>query len=390
MSNFTIRRFACLVVPFLALVGAEAGEPAGVKLQRVPQGGIQPQVVVDARGIVHLIYFRGEARGGDGYYVRSTNSGASFSKPIRVNSQPGSVIAVGSIRGAHLAIGKNGRAHVAWMGSGEARPRGPSGEAPMLYARLNDEGNAFEPQRNVIRSAFGLDGGGSVSADAEGNVYVAWHAPGGPGIKGEGNRRVWVAHSQDEGKTFAAEKPVSAEDTGVCGCCGMRAFADQKGILFLLYRSANKEVHRDTYLLTSTPESDRFRSTRLHTWNVGICPMSSFALAQGNKGILAGWETDGQVYYTRIDPASGKHSEPVAAPGPGKRRKHPVLASNARGETILAWTEGTGWNRGGAVAWQVFDREGKPTAERGRRPGVPVWSLVAVFARPDGGFTVLY
>src|SRR5438045_3785239 len=74
------------------------------------------------------------------------------------------------------------------------------------YAGLDDEGTAFEPQRNVIQAANGLDGGGSVAADDSGNVYVAWHAPE-PGGKGEDNRRVWVARSTDEGKTFAREKP---------------------------------------------------------------------------------------------------------------------------------------------------------------------------------------
>jgi hypothetical protein len=80
----------------------------------------------------------------------------------------------------------------------------------------------------------------------------------------------------------------------------------------------------------------------------------------------------------------------VAAPGAGKGRKHPAVAVNARGETILAWTEGMGWNRGGSVAWQVYDKEGKPAAERGHAAGVPVWSLVAVFVRPDGRFAVVY
>ena len=71
---------------------------------------------------------------------------------------------------------KNGRPHVAWMGSKLAEPRAPGKEAPMLYTRLNDDGTAFEPQRNVIQHAVGLDGGGSVAADAAGNVHVAWHA----------------------------------------------------------------------------------------------------------------------------------------------------------------------------------------------------------------------
>ena len=44
---------------------------------------------------------------------------------------------------------------------------------------LSDEGSAFEPQRNVMQFAEGLDGGGSVAADVQGNVYVAWHGDAG-------------------------------------------------------------------------------------------------------------------------------------------------------------------------------------------------------------------
>jgi hypothetical protein len=80
----------------------------------------------------------------------------------------------------------------------------------------------------------------------------------------------------------------------------------------------------------------------------------------------------------------------VAAPGEARGRKHPAVAGNDRGESILVWTEGMGWERGGSLAWQVFDRNGRPTAAKGRAVGVPTWSLVAVFARPDGGFTILY
>jgi hypothetical protein len=85
-----------------------------------------------------------------------------------------------------------------------------------------------------------------------------------------------------------------------------------------------------------------------------------------------------------------KRLVPIAAPGEGKRRKYPVMAENVRGETILVWTEGMGWEKGGSVAWQVFDKDGKPTSEKGQKSGVPTWSLVAVFARPNGGFTILY
>jgi hypothetical protein len=90
---------------------------------------------------------------------------------------------------------------------------------PMLYARLNDAGTGFEPERNVVGSAWGLDGGGSLAADGEGNVYVFWHAPI-PGKKGEDNRRVWVAVSTDDGKSFAQEAIAYTPPVGACGCCG--------------------------------------------------------------------------------------------------------------------------------------------------------------------------
>jgi hypothetical protein len=375
-----------VLVAGIGAINATNHDRAKVRLLRVPGKGIQPQVEVDGKGVVHLIYFHGDPGAGDIFYVRSKD-GATFSRPLRVNSKPGSAIAIGNIRGAHLALGKNGRVHVAWNGSGKGEPK--DSPWPMLYTRLNDAGTAFEPQRNVIRSAFGLDGGGSVAADPAGNVYVAWHAPE-PDARGEANRRVWIAVSTDEGKTFAREKPAFMKPTGACGCCGMRAFADHNGNVYVLYRSAIKQIHRDMYLLTSTDHGGRFRGDELHPWEVEGCPMSSAAFAEGKAGVLAAWETRGQVYYTRIDPRTGNHSAPISAPGQSERRKHPVVAADGKGETILVWTEGMGWNRGGSLVWQVFDKAGKPCRHKGQADGVPTWSLVAVFPRADGGFTIIY
>src|SRR5712671_1255240 len=152
-----------------------------IQLNRVPDGALQPQVAVDERGVLHLIYFSDDPSKGDLFYVRSTDGEAAFSAALKVNTQSGSAIATGTIRGAQLALGKGGRVHVAWNGSGQAEPAGPlnpdSGKhgAPMLYTRLNDAGTTFEPQRNLMLHSFGLDGGGSIAADRAGNVYVVWH-----------------------------------------------------------------------------------------------------------------------------------------------------------------------------------------------------------------------
>ena len=81
-----------------------------------------------------------------------------------------------------------------------------------------------------------------------------------------------------------------------------------------------------------------------------------------------------------------------AVPGEGRGgRRHPAVAAAADGRFCVAWAEGTGWNKGGAVAWQVFGPDGTPVAgEAGRADGVPAWGVPAVVVAPDGTFRVLY
>jgi hypothetical protein len=370
-------------------LGGEADPSRKITLVRVPDAGIQPQVAVDARGVVHMIYYRGDSTHGDLYYVRSHNGGTTFSAPVRVNSEPGSAISAGNIRGAHIALGRNGRVHVAWNGSHTRTPGVAYGKEPMLYTRLNAAGTAFEPQRNLIQLAYGLDGGGAVAADDSGDVYVLWHGLA-PGTEGEGSRRVWIARSSDDGLTFSREKPAWDRPTGACGCCGLNAFADRQGTLYVLYRSAAEVVNRDMYLLVSRDKGKTFQGTDISKWNVGYCVMSSESFSEGPGSVVGAWETEKQAYFGRIDPVTGAMSPPVAAPGAAGNRKYPAVAANRQGEMIFVWTEGMGWNKGGSLAWQVYDKSGKPAPGSGRADGVPVWSLVAAFARPDGGFTIVY
>ncbi len=365
----------CWVLLLLAAGGAW-GQARTVELIQLPAGGLQPQAVLGEEGTLHLLFLKGEPAGGDLFYQRRAPGERAFAAPVQVNSQPGSAIAIGTIRGGHLALGR--RVHVAWMGAGKG------GE--FFYSRADEQGASFEPQRNLIHTAYGLDGGGSLAADQQGRVYAAWHA----GTEGEESRRVWVARSSDEGQTFSSEERADPGETGVCGCCGMRAGVDRQGALYLLYRAATAGVHRDMHLLISGDGGERFADFPVHPWELRACPMSSASLSPVEPGMLLAWETDGQIYYARAD-RSGLRSAPIPAPGAGKGRKHPAVVGNRQGEVLLVWDEGTGWNQGGALAWQGYDPQGMPTAAQGRVPaGVPVWSHPAAIAYPDGRFAVVY
>jgi hypothetical protein len=389
MNLTTIGRALLLSVWALIASCANAAENSSrVQLIRTPDGGLQPQATVDPRGVLHLVYFKGEAKAGDLFYVRQSPGREDFSIPLRVNSMAASAIAVGTIRGAQLAVAPDGRVHVAWNGT-KAIEGSPHTGAPMWYARLNDAGTAFEPQRDLMQFTGGLDGGGAVAVDGNSNVYVFWHGATPDNTRGEEGRGVFMTHSTDGGKTFTRETKVNPRDTGACACCGMRALADGEGNLFTLYRAAGAKVNRDETLLLSRDRGRSFEVVSDHRWKAASCPMSSAALITTRSGTVAAWETAEQVYFLSLDPKTQVPSRPIAAPGVG-RRKHPVVASNPKGELLLAWTEGTGWQRGGSVAWQVFDTNGNPQAEKGRAPGVPVWGLAAAIAKPDGNFVIFY
>jgi len=122
----------------------------------------------------------------------------------------------------------------------------------------------------------------------------------------------------------------------------------------------------------------------VHPWPIAACPMSSATIISESKATRAAWETEGTIYTDRI----GEKPNPRAV-SRGKAR-HPALAANAKGETLVSWSVGTGWQRGGELAWVLLDAAGKPTGRRGTAPDVPVWSHTAAFALPGGDFVILH
>jgi hypothetical protein len=197
-----------------------------------------------------------------------------------------------------------------------------------------------------------------------------------------------VARSTDDGATFQREERANAKPAGACGCCGMKAYADSKGTVYILYRAADG-ISRDMTLLVSRNHAVSFELATVNKWMINACPMSSCSFAERGSGVVAATEREGQVGFNSIEPETLKISGPASFPG-GEKRRHPAVASNSEGDVVLTWTEGTAWEKGGALAWQLFDKNGKATAEKGRVDGVPVWSLPTVFAGVDGRFEIIY
>ena len=349
-----------------------------VKLEPVPEHGVQPQVAVTADGAVHLVYLTGEAGGADVRYSHRGANDTAWSAPITVNSTPHSAVAMGTIRGAQLALGKSGSVHVVWNGAAE---KGKYATAPLCYTRL--ENGVPAPQRTLNTGTINLDGGASIAADGKGGVFVVWHASPPEG-KSEADRRIYLCRSQDDGASFTAAAPAKGAPPGVCPCCSLKTLAGADGVLRVLFRNASAKSQRDMTLLESRDSAVTFTAKPVHPWPIAACPMSNAALLSSGKTARAAWETDGTVFTATL---TGK-LEPLALSA-GQAR-HPALAINSRGETLVTWSIGTGWQRGGELGWVLLDAAGKPTATRGTAPGVPVWGHTAAFANAAGDFILLH
>ena len=101
-------------------------------------------------------------------------------------------------------------------------------------------------------------------------------------------------------------------------------------------------------------------------------------------GFLGAWENEGQLGFAMLP---GEKIEKLKG---AAYRKHPRLVTNAKGETLLVWTEGISFGKGGAVGWQIFDEQGQPKGPIGHADGLPGHGNVAAVALPDGSFAVIF
>jgi hypothetical protein len=112
--------------------------------------------------------------------------------------------------------------------------------------------------------------------------------------------------------------------------------------------------------------------------------------------MIAVWETDNTIWMADIG-----NAKPAPMKISATNSKHPSIAQNERGETLIAWAVGTGWQRGGTLAWSLRDANGKvleesgaPQTKREARNSsgrqVPVWSYPAAAHVSGLGFVVLH
>ncbi len=368
-----LARAVCLLT--LALVAGCRGPMPEVEVLRAPEGGSIPQVVIDGAGTLHLIYYTGSMTSGDLWHVTRAADAADWSTPHRVNSDPHGVSGLGPIDGGQLAIGPDGLLHATWFHKDPTR---------FHYSRTDHTG-LFQPQQTLsMHDEGGVESAPTVTVDDAGNVYVFWHAD----PVEDAQRRVYMAVSRENGALFDLPRAISPPAEGACGCCGLRAATDGAGVVYVSYRGAAENIRRGMRLLTSTDMGRTFADQLVDPWELNACPIATTTLSAGPDRTLVAWETDGQIYVADVD----RLDESWSPPGEAEfRRKNATVAANDRGDVLLAWGDGPGWQSGGTLHWQVFDRTGRPRGDAGVGPSpIPARSVPTIAVRADGSFVLVF
>lgn len=365
-----------------------------VKYLRCPDGGVRPVVERDGLGNIHIVYHTGFSPAADLYYMQSSDGGIEFSTPIRVNATDGGVDASDFSRGASLAVGRDGRPFVVWTGSEKSAERGPDGETPLMFTRLADDQEAFEPARNLLRTRWGLRATPGITADANGNVYVFWHAPDDdhPEDVKYNDRVVYWTQSSDGGQTFSESDRIDErKPKGVSANSSLNARIDEDGTIYVFFR-AGQTKQKDMRLLYRPVTSPRFGSSYVDTWRRMRPPQAMSALKAGHDRLVLCWETEGQVFSAMISRQTNRNVRPLS-PMAKKRhlwRTRVVSTFSGLNVSIMAWMEGVKDEPPTRLAWRLFDNGTYGPIDRGFLDDVPADAVPDVFVRADGGFTVVY
>ena len=326
----------------LCILLGTARAPAAERVQvvSVPGNGQVPDAEIDRKGTIHVAYVSKD----DAWYVRSTDTGKTFSAPVRINSEPGTVHPPNMYRGPDIAMGKKGRIHVIWYISAYQRKL-PNDQWGVLYSYLDSGKSEFAPARNLNHKP---SDNYSLAADDKGNVAVVWMAG-----------KVYVTSSQDNGETFNDKLLVPIADP--CECCASRALFSGNSTLSVAYREKANNM-RDMYLLRKEIDQQTFTRQKISTipWEVTGCPMTGTFLSSARTGQVMAWETKGQISFARLNSSDSFASAKEIKVAP--KGKWPVALAASDGSVLISWKNGLN------LFWQLRDAADKPIGETQSKP----------------------
>jgi hypothetical protein len=269
--------------------------------------GEQPQITVDSKGIIRLVYGETDKI----FFAMSSDNGKSFNTPQLVSQV--NEMHLGMTRGPQLATSTDYSLVTAMDKKGNIhafKQNHKSGKWKKI-GNVNDLGGSAP------------EGLMSIAADESNNFYAVWLD-----LREDRKNNICFASLKDSRWTknkFAYKSP----ESHVCECCKPSIAAKGKTVT-IMFRNWLMGS-RDLYLITSSNNGTTFSNAQKlgdGTWQLKGCPMDGGGLSiDSHNQIHTAWQRDGSVFYS----LPGKPEQKV---GEGR---HVRLTGS-----IITWEAGSG------------------------------------------------
>ena len=242
--------------------------------------GEQPQITVDSRETVRLVY----GHAGKIYFSTSTDKGRTFSEPNVIGEV--NEMHLGMTRGPQLATSKDYSVVTAMDKKGN------------IHAfRLTHRSGRWEKIGNVNDvDGSAPEGLMAVAADDSNNFYAVW-------LDVREGRKNNICFTTLNGRSGWSQNRFvyKSPEGSVCECCKPSIAVKDKTVS-IMFRNWLKGS-RDLYVITSSDGGKDFSPAKklgLGTWPLKGCPMDGGGLSidPANR-IHTAWQRAGVVYYAR-------------------------------------------------------------------------------------------
>lgn len=307
-----MKSFGLTLILILAL--GVINVPAAIA--NVPISGQQPNLAVDSKGTVRMVYGAGEKI----YCATSTDNGNTFSKPVLVATLPG--MHLGHSRGPQIAS---------------------SARFSMITA-MDKEGNIATYKLNHTKGTWtktgtlndvpgsAPEGLMALTADKENKFYATWLD-----VRLADKNNIFFSSFDAKLQNWTKNTLVyQSPDEHVCECCKPNiAFNGNK--LVISFRNWLLGS-RDIYYTSSSNKGKTFTKpvkSGNGTWKLDGCPMDGGGLSISDKGLIStAWQRNGDIYYW-----TENQTEKKVATGRGvtmiQNSDSPIIAWQEKGNIIV-------------------------------------------------------
>lgn len=305
----------------LACAVAQANEAVDVARGDVSRPPKQPQLAIDGKGAIHLVFGVGDSI----RYAVSSDEGATFSSPVELPS--GGVMALGMRRGPRIAATDSAICVTAIGGE-----QGKGRDGDVLAWRSSDRGRTWSgPVKVNDVPGSAREGLHAMAASAQGQLVAVWLD------LRSGKTEIMAATSDDGGETWGKNVLVyRSPDGSVCECCHPSVAYDARGQMFVQWRNS-LGGDRDIYFASSSDGGASFSEAKKlgrGAWQLDACPMDGGAIAVASPGkYVSAWRREGAVYLS----LAGQPQERLLGGG-----EQPWVAATTKGAYVVWLTKRSG------------------------------------------------